>query len=228
MSGGPALDEQGRVMGVNVATRRDGQQISFLVPAAFAEALVERARRAAPITAPVDAQLVGQLLAHQDAVVARFVSDGLREPDHGELRSAIRCSVGKPEPAGTCRRDVDDGPVALSNHDRQDCAIGKKDASQVCGDDLVPSGRGQLCYRMRYEPTSGRFPAGDSRAGDQRVDSSEPRNRAAGHLHHVVLGPNVQRQREGLSRFRPRDLGDDLVQTRPGSRHDGHKGTPAG
>jgi serine protease Do len=33
MSGGPALDDQGRLIGVNVAARRDGEQVSFLVPA---------------------------------------------------------------------------------------------------------------------------------------------------------------------------------------------------
>ena len=36
VSGGPALDEQGRVIGINVARRVDGEQVSFLVPASFA------------------------------------------------------------------------------------------------------------------------------------------------------------------------------------------------
>lgn len=82
MSGGPALDEAGRVVGVNVATRRDGQQVSFLVPAPFAQALVERARSAAPITAPVYPQLTAQLLAHQEAVVQRFVQQPWRSAGH--------------------------------------------------------------------------------------------------------------------------------------------------
>jgi len=38
MSGGPALDEEGHVVGINVARRVDGEQVSFLVPAAFAMA----------------------------------------------------------------------------------------------------------------------------------------------------------------------------------------------
>lgn len=106
MSGGPALDEQGRVMGVNVATRRDGQQVSFLVPAAFAEALVERARRATPITAPVYAQLAGQLLTHQDAVVARFLKQPWRSAGHPHYRIPVpqeefmRC-WGRSTPADT-------------------------------------------------------------------------------------------------------------------------------
>ena len=33
MSGGPALDEEGHVVGINVARRVDGEQVSFLVPA---------------------------------------------------------------------------------------------------------------------------------------------------------------------------------------------------
>ena len=40
MSGGPSLDDRGRVIGVNVATRRDGEQVSFLVPGTFAEKLL--------------------------------------------------------------------------------------------------------------------------------------------------------------------------------------------
>src|SRR4029077_3549412 len=52
MSGGPALDEQGRVIGINVARRVDGEQVSFLVPARFAVALLARGRDVAPIRAP--------------------------------------------------------------------------------------------------------------------------------------------------------------------------------
>jgi serine protease Do len=34
MSGGPALDQEGQVIGINVARRVDGEQVSFLVPPA--------------------------------------------------------------------------------------------------------------------------------------------------------------------------------------------------
>jgi serine protease Do len=104
MSGGPALDEQGRVIGVNVATRRDGQQVSFLVPAAYARALLERARGAPPITAPVYPQLTAQLLAHQDAVTQRFLTQPWRGAGHPHYRipvpqeSFMRC-WGRSTPA---------------------------------------------------------------------------------------------------------------------------------
>lgn len=89
MSGGPALDEQGRVMGINVATRRDGQQVSFLVPAPFAQALVERARGAKPITTPVYPELTAQLFAHQEEVTQRFVRQPWRSAGHADYRIPV-------------------------------------------------------------------------------------------------------------------------------------------
>ena len=74
MSGGPSLDGRGRVIGVNVATRRDGEQVSFLVPGQFAEKLLERSRAARPVTQPLYPRLVEQLLAHQDALTAAVVA----------------------------------------------------------------------------------------------------------------------------------------------------------
>lgn len=106
MSGGPALDEQGRVVGINVATRRDGQQVSFLVPAAFAQALLERSRRAAPITAPVYPELTTQLLAHQELVTQRFVAQPWRGAGHARYlipvpqEDFMRC-WGRSTPADT-------------------------------------------------------------------------------------------------------------------------------
>ena len=82
MSGGPVLDDKGRIVGVNVATRRDGQQISFLVPAEFAQALIARGAHAKPITGPVEAEMARQLLAHQQALTARFVALPWRETKH--------------------------------------------------------------------------------------------------------------------------------------------------
>ena len=82
MSGGPVLDDKGHIVGVNVATRRDGQQISFLVPAEFAQALIARSAQAKPITGPVEAEMARQLLAHQQQLTTRFVALPWRETKH--------------------------------------------------------------------------------------------------------------------------------------------------
>ena len=82
MSGGPVLDDRGHIVGVNVATRRDGQQISFLVPAEFAQALIARSANAKPITGSVEAEMARQLMAHQQQLTTRFVALPWRETKH--------------------------------------------------------------------------------------------------------------------------------------------------
>jgi serine protease Do len=89
MSGGPALDGQGRVMGINVATRLDGQQVSFLVPAEFAEDLVARARNAKPIVQPAYAEVTRQLLAYQDGLTRRFMAQAWRSAGHDRYRIPV-------------------------------------------------------------------------------------------------------------------------------------------
>ena len=89
MSGGPALDDQGQLIGVNVATRRDGEQVSFLVPAAAAQALLARGRAAAPIQQAVHAELSRQLLAHQAGLVDRFIAQGWRPAGHPRYRVPV-------------------------------------------------------------------------------------------------------------------------------------------
>jgi len=89
MSGGPALDGQGRVIGVNVATHRAGQQVSFLVPAQFAQELLERGRDAQPITGDVYPELTRQLLAHQALLVRRFVAQPWRSAGHARYRIPV-------------------------------------------------------------------------------------------------------------------------------------------
>ena len=78
MSGGPTLDERGRVIGVNVAARRDGEQVSFLVPGHFAEQLLARGAKAAPITEPVYPRIVQQLTEHQQGLTQAFLAQPWR------------------------------------------------------------------------------------------------------------------------------------------------------
>jgi S1-C subfamily serine protease len=49
MSGGPAVTGAGKVAGINVAKRLDGELVSFLVPASKASALFERAKTEPPL-----------------------------------------------------------------------------------------------------------------------------------------------------------------------------------
>ncbi|MFN7725339.1 MAG: serine protease [Rubrivivax sp.] len=89
MSGGPALDEQGRLIGVNVAARRDGEQVSFLVPAAFVRQLIERGRQAAPIGKPVWPGVTEQLRQHQAALTDGFLAQPWRDAGHPSYRVPV-------------------------------------------------------------------------------------------------------------------------------------------
>ena len=82
MSGGPAVDELGRLVGVNVAARRDGEQVSFLVPAAPVRALLARGREAKPITEPAYPEITRQLLEHEAGLVDSFVAQPWRSAGH--------------------------------------------------------------------------------------------------------------------------------------------------
>ena len=82
MSGGPALDEEGHVVGINVARRVDGEQVSFLVPAEFATALLARGKDAAPLIGPAYAIVDEQLMQHQAALTDRFIAQGWKAQTH--------------------------------------------------------------------------------------------------------------------------------------------------
>lgn len=89
MSGGPALDDGGQLVGINVAARRDGEQVSFLVPAEFAKALLARGRAAPPMTAPAYPEVTRQLLAHQAELTRRFVAQPWRSAGHPTYRIPV-------------------------------------------------------------------------------------------------------------------------------------------
>lgn len=74
MSGGPVVDEEGQVVGVNVSVMSFAQQMSFLVPGQYAQALLERSRNAKPVTAAAWPRLREQLMAYQDELTQRFLA----------------------------------------------------------------------------------------------------------------------------------------------------------
>ena len=89
MSGGPALDDEGRLIGVNVAARRDGEQVSFLVPATPVRSLIARGAKAAPITTPAWDEITRQLLAHEARLTQRFINLPWREAGHSLYRIPV-------------------------------------------------------------------------------------------------------------------------------------------
>lgn len=77
MSGGPALDDQGRVIGVNVSAYRFEQNVSFFVPARHAAALLDAAAAADKPMDPKDARKeVGrQLHRHAARLLERMPAE---------------------------------------------------------------------------------------------------------------------------------------------------------
>ena len=95
MSGGPAIDEAGRVIGVNVATRRGAELLSFLVPVRYARELLERAWLAPP-RKEWRTEIARQLLIHQN-----FVAGKLLTPTGAEANAAapVPATSGPSSPA---------------------------------------------------------------------------------------------------------------------------------
>ena len=112
MSGGPALDQQGQVLGINVARRVDGEQVSFLVPASFAMALLARGRDAPPIMTAAYSIVDAQLMQHQAALTERFIRQGWKPATHPRYRVPVpsdefmRC-WGNSDPSRTGGLDVE-------------------------------------------------------------------------------------------------------------------------
>jgi serine protease Do len=86
MSGGPTVTADGLVVGINVATRRGGQLVSFLVPARFAEALLQRVR-AQEGTPNFRADIAQQLGTWRTALYKSFADAGFRSNALGPYRS---------------------------------------------------------------------------------------------------------------------------------------------
>jgi serine protease Do len=112
MSGGPALDSQGHVIGINVARRVDGEQVSFLVPSSFAMALLARSRDAVPLKQAAYPIVTAQLMQHQAALTERFIQQGWKPATHPRYHVPVpsdefmRC-WGNSDPSRTGGLDVE-------------------------------------------------------------------------------------------------------------------------
>ncbi len=94
MSGGPAINPQGQVIGVNVAT--SGDQLSFLVPADKLAALLQRSRQG-PDNRPMRMRIQQQLLDSQQRMMDELLQPGWptaamgQAKVPGEIARFVRC-----------------------------------------------------------------------------------------------------------------------------------------
>ena len=89
MSGGPAVTADGRVVGINVARQLGSELVSFLVPARFAAALLQRAERGSP-PPPQEfrAEIGRQLTAWQAGFFQAVIAQGFRPTPIGPYEAA--------------------------------------------------------------------------------------------------------------------------------------------
>ncbi|MGZ8288934.1 MAG: trypsin-like peptidase domain-containing protein [Telluria sp.] len=90
MSGGPSVTADGMVAGVNVARRRDGELVSFLVPVLYARELLKKVET--QTRAPKDFNpLIGQqLLNHQRGMIDRLLDQPLSVKSMGPYHVPVR------------------------------------------------------------------------------------------------------------------------------------------
>ncbi|MEO8136280.1 MAG: serine protease [Betaproteobacteria bacterium] len=104
MSGGPALNAVGQVIGVNVSGYRFEQLVSFLVPSVHAQALLERALRQPVLAGSLRKDAAAQLRAHAaellgalEGNMATALAAGYALP--AKLTPFVDCSAsGEPAP----------------------------------------------------------------------------------------------------------------------------------
>ena len=140
MSGGPVAGGDGRIVGVNVAKRLDGENVGFLVPAKFASDLIERARKGPPLVVEKAREEVGrQLDGWQASFYDTLKSEGFRSgsfgPYHGLESSA---------PWMTCwgSTNADAIPKARTSINTTRCSS----ATGIFVSDRILTGRVDLAY----------------------------------------------------------------------------------
>ncbi|MGZ5228142.1 MAG: S1C family serine protease, partial [Burkholderiales bacterium] len=75
MSGGPAVDASGKVLGINVASHLGGQLVSFLVPAKYAKDLLDKAAGAGPGERDFRKEVGAQLRAHGEDLMGSLLKE---------------------------------------------------------------------------------------------------------------------------------------------------------
>jgi serine protease Do len=90
MSGGPSVTANGEVVGVNVSKRLDGELVSFLVPARYAQELLKKVTPDLKPPKDFTAVVAQQLLAHQKAMIDQLFSTPLTIKAMGPYEVPVR------------------------------------------------------------------------------------------------------------------------------------------
>ena len=140
MSGGPAVTGAGKVVGINVAKRLDGELVSFLVPAGKAAALLERARTEAPLDlAHAREDIDRQLLAWQADFYHALGEQGFRGTRLGPYQAPESAA-----PWFNCwaRTNADQTPKPRAQMDSTSCS---SQSSLFIAED-IETGRAELTH----------------------------------------------------------------------------------
>ena len=121
MSGGPTLTTGSRIAGINVAKAVFAEQVSFLVPARFAAALLKAPRLPVPLTGKITrAEITRQVTNWQDTMYAALEAKGFKPTPAGPYLV--------PESASdwfTCgaRTNADAKPKPRARSDSSSCSM---------------------------------------------------------------------------------------------------------
>ncbi|TAG45910.1 MAG: serine protease [Betaproteobacteria bacterium] len=88
MSGGPAVDEQGRVIGVNVAGT-GGELANLLVPLRYVRPLLAKTTESGGASVPDKKSITPQLLSHQAAMIGALLAKPLMRQSLGPATVAV-------------------------------------------------------------------------------------------------------------------------------------------
>jgi S1-C subfamily serine protease len=203
MSGGPAIDESGRVVGVNVAKRLDGELVSFLVPV---ERLHELLRSAGGTSAEAPAaQVTRQLLEHQQRVAARLLSAPLPTKALGTYQVPVA-----PGDWIRCRGSTTRGEEAYVRVDTTRCssesAVYVHDSLRLGGvryDHDYGTSDSSLRFLRRHTEGFAREPVGPLRGNDEfgPARCNESFVAHGGSRLRVVLCASALRKHPGLYNF---------------------------
>ncbi len=140
MSGGPAVTAAGKVAGINVAKRLDGELVSFLVPASKVSALFERAKTEPPLDlGHVRDEIDRQLVTWQGAFYHALGEQGFKAATLGPYEAPESAA-----PWFNCwaRTNADQTPKPRAQLDSTSCS---SQSSLYIAED-IETGRAELSH----------------------------------------------------------------------------------